>query len=690
MKRQKTSWILPLTVFFLVIMSSFTNNSVDARTSSVPIVVDGQLDLRQQDIDTNSPLKLNGEWEFYWQQLLEPNDLESPMLKNKNELIQVPISWNNTEEKKYSKYGYGTYRLKIHVDENMQGKLVTLNIRNVATAYKIWVNGELLAMNGVVGKTREEMVAKNYSKLVTFEVEEPSIELLIQVSNFHQRKAGLWDTITIGSAEQMAEQRERAVIFQLFVVSGIFIVGFYHAVLFFAHRREKAAFYLSIVCLAVVVRTLLLKDTLLIKLFPQISWGVGVTLEYLAALVALFFFLVVIKHQMPEDVPPWLLRLLNTSLAVYGIFVLFAPVRIFTNSFFIFQALTVVVVLSIYLISIVGVKRKRKGALFNVVSMTVLLIAVLNDVFYYSSKISTDEFFSIGLFVYLFMQSIQLSRQYSRYFSNVEKMSQELYVLNQTLERKVDERTEELRGVNDSLQKMEQARRGLLANVSHELNTPLTFIQGYIKAMIDGVISRDDSTYLRTIYSDTQMMARIIQDLQDLSKLESGQASFQLELVEIQSFLKSLYEKEKLFIQEKGLQFYYKEEASVPMMCLLDAVRIKQVYMNLIINAKKFTSSGGMIGVEVEYLEKFVKISVHDSGRGIAEEDLPFIFDRFYKTDQTTHEEIRGAGLGLAIVKEIIEAHGGTIHVTSEKGKGSVFSFILPIQLLDEMGPDDE
>lgn len=212
--------------------------------------------------------------------------------------------------------------------------------------------------------------------------------------------------------------------------------------------------------------------------------------------------------------------------------------------------------------------------------------------------------------------------------------------------------------------------------------------------MIDGVISRDDSSYLRSIYSDTQMMARIIEDLQDLSKLESGHVAFQLERMEIQPFLRSLYERKKVLMEEEGIQFHYKEEVSMPMTCLLDAVRIKQVYMNLVMNAQKFTPAGGVIAIDVTYpnasAHRFVKVSVQDSGRGIAQEDLPFIFDRFYKVYQNSQGEVRGAGLGLAIAKEIIEAHGGTILVASKKGKGSVFTFTLPIQLPDEKGDKHE
>src|SRR5699024_4336311 len=155
--------------------------------------------------------------------------------------------------------------------------------------------------------------------------------------------------------------------------------------------------------------------------------------------------------------------------------------RVFTNSFTVYQTFFFITMLLIVITSFIGVIRKAEGSYLSFFAMLVLFAAVLNDIFYYSNRISTNEFVSVVLLFYLFIQSVHLARRTSRSFDNVERLSTELKEMNVSLEKKVEKRTGELRKANSSLQKMEQARRKLLASVSHELNTPLTFIQGYIK-----------------------------------------------------------------------------------------------------------------------------------------------------------------------------------------------------------------
>lgn len=685
--------LLLLCVFIVIISITFlTQYSTEVEASS--LIVNGQLDLSNKELSEEGPFKLNGDWNFYWQKLLEPTDFKQSVPLHST-LINVPSSWSNQliDDIALPRDGYGTYRLTLRLNEAEQGKLVSLNMHSIATAYRLWVNDELLASNGVVGDSRDKMIPKEYAKIVTFEVNQPEIEILLQVSNFHQRKSGLWGSITFGTLEQITEHRERGIAIQLFVVGCIFIIGFYHLVLFLILRIEYSALFLAFACFGVVVRTLLLKDTLLISMFPQINWEVAVTLEYLGALIALLFFLLFVKQEMAKDISNKLTNFLVSVVIVYSLFVIFTLARIFTNTFLFFQLLASLIMLIIVIVSVISALRKREGAYLNVVAMLVLFIAVLNDVFYYSQMISTDEFVSLGLLFYLFTQSVHLSKRFAHSFTNVEKLSKELQGLNHSLEQKVVKRTEELQEANKSLQKIESARRRLLASVSHELNTPLTFIQGYIKAMIDGVISKDDSTYLRAVYSDTQMMAHSIQDLQELSKLESGQVSFRFESLDMQAFVLQLYEEQKQVVQERGFHFHYKEtvfnaRSDDKVFCKIDPIRIKQVYINLLTNAQKFTPAGGVISVEVEIPSlsnsKEVKVSIRDTGQGISEKDLPFIFSHFYKVNRTTNEEQRGVGLGLAIAKEIIEFHEGSVGVKSEQGKGSAFFFTIPIQVIKE------
>src|SRR5690625_5675589 len=146
--------------------------------------------------------------------------------------------------------------------------------------------------------------------------------------------------------------------------------------------------------------------------------------------------------------------------------------------------------------------------MYNVITLLVLTFVLLIYLLHYSNLIHTNELISVCLLFYLFIQSVHLARKFSRSFDKIERLSGELQELNYSLEKKVVHRTTALQMVNQDLQKMEQSRKRLFASISHELNTPLTFIQGYIKAMMDGVVSKNDSSYLRMVYKYTKMMTQ--------------------------------------------------------------------------------------------------------------------------------------------------------------------------------------
>lgn len=647
----------------------------------------GNLDVRGEKLADIGPIPLEGKWEFYWQQFLIPKSLDLKTISP--DFVNVPDTWSHyeLEAETIEKYGYATYRLNILTDEDEVGQSVALYIPGVATAYDLWINGKHRTSVGLVGDTREKMVPKYEPQIIPFELEHSELDVVIHVSNFHQRKSGLWDTITFGTADQIMNQRGNNIFIQAFIIGSIFIIGFYHLMIFVYRNKDLSSLFLALTCFAVTLRTLILKETFFVRLFPFINWEIMVSLEYLSNVIGILFFLLFIKREISNQKFHRLSIVYAIILIIYSLFILITPARMYTNTYVFFQTIILLIMGSLVVVIIYGVKQKKEGAFLQLIAITVLALSVTNDLFYYVNLLSTDELVSVGLLFYLFMQSIHLARKYSQSYHQTEKLSHELHQLNVSLESKVATRTKELKVALRNGQKIENSRRRLLASVSHELNTPLTFIQGYIKAMLDGVVSRDDSSYLRAVYRDTQIMIHMIDDLQELSKLESGQMYFQFKEVNIQPFIQEIFEEQKSIFHEKDLQFIYEEYVQPAhnhtFICSIDPIRIKQVISNLIINAQKFTPDGGMIKLEIELPAQGngdeIKISVIDTGIGINQEDLPYVFERFYKIRQGD-EVKRGAGLGLAICKEIVEYHGGIIGVISPKNRGSSFYFTLPIK----------
>lgn len=273
------------------------------------------------------------------------------------------------------------------------------------------------------------------------------------------------------------------------------------------------------------------------------------------------------------------------------------------------------------------------------------------------------------------------------------RLSQELIYMNRLLEGKVKERTQALEDANIDLAKvnvdlvsMDQSRRHLLANISHELGTPVTLIQGYVQAVQEGLIEADQPRYLEMVYNKVKILDRLIQDLFDLAKLEAGQISLNIIDISLGKWFEQIIEKSELDSKQGGRLFDYQQITYKPLdhvIVSIDLERMDQVFSNLIWNAIKHTSpeEGKItISAKVQKSDRRVVIQVQDNGQGIEEHHLPYIFDRFFKvTASTKSDESSGTGLGLAITKEIIQSHKGTVWAESSLNQGSTFYISLPI-----------
>ncbi|MFZ1043937.1 MAG: HAMP domain-containing sensor histidine kinase [Anaerolineales bacterium] len=248
---------------------------------------------------------------------------------------------------------------------------------------------------------------------------------------------------------------------------------------------------------------------------------------------------------------------------------------------------------------------------------------------------------------------------------------------------RVDERGPQVvrslaRGFNSMasrLQVNDQQRRAMLADVSHELRTPLTIIQGNVEAILDGVYPADEAR-LKSILEETQILSRLVEDLRTLALAESGALQLKLESTDVAALVR---ETASAF-QAQADAADVKMELSLsdkPLSLEIDPERIRQVLTNLISNALRYSPRGSSIKIDVTEStvspERRVLVSVEDSGPGIASEDLPHVFDRFYKS-----RDSRGMGLGLSIARYIIEAHGGEIKAESAEGRGTKIWFSLP------------
>lgn len=226
---------------------------------------------------------------------------------------------------------------------------------------------------------------------------------------------------------------------------------------------------------------------------------------------------------------------------------------------------------------------------------------------------------------------------------------------------------------------LEKLRKDFIANVSHELRTPIAMLQGYSEAIIDDIASTEEEKkeIAKVIYDESLRMGRLVNDLLDLARMEAGHLSLNLEKVEINSYIERIIKKFQGLSKDKNISLTYAIQDD-DKSAVFDPDRIEQVLTNLIDNAIRHTSELGNVNVKVVSSVTGLKIDISDTGSGIPDEDLPFVFERFYKADKARTRGRSGTGLGLAIAKNIIDAHRGQITVISTVNVGTTFTVIIP------------
>ena len=226
----------------------------------------------------------------------------------------------------------------------------------------------------------------------------------------------------------------------------------------------------------------------------------------------------------------------------------------------------------------------------------------------------------------------------------------------------------------------EQQNKELISNISHDLKTPITAIKGYVEGLMDGVADTPEkqNKYLQTVYSKAIDMDHLINELSFYSKIDTNKIPYTFSRINVVGYFEDCAEELSRELEEEQIGFSYQNYVDDSVQMIADAEQIKRVINNIVGNSKKYSDKAEtQIRMTVKDVGDFVQIEIEDNGKGIAAKDLPYIFDRFYRTDASRNSSRGGSGIGLSIVKKIMEDHGGKIWVTSKEGIGTVMYLVI-------------
>ena len=227
---------------------------------------------------------------------------------------------------------------------------------------------------------------------------------------------------------------------------------------------------------------------------------------------------------------------------------------------------------------------------------------------------------------------------------------------------------------------IEKENRELISNMSHDLKTPITAVKGYVEGIMDGVADTPEKMdrYVRTIYNKTNEMDHLINELTFYSKIDTNRIPYTFNKLNVEDYFEDCSEEVGLELETRGIELVYANYVEKDVMVIADGEQIRRVIHNIISNAIKYMDKPkGIIQIRIKDVGDFIQIEIEDNGKGIGPKDLPYIFDRFYRTDVSRNSSKGGSGIGLSIVKKILEDHGGKVWATSRLGIGTIMYFVL-------------
>ncbi|WP_240413992.1 sensor histidine kinase [Paenibacillus periandrae] len=661
--------ILVVIMFVWVIMLTGCSNE-----KLIPRVNKGVADFSELSLSgANRSYMLYGDWQFAPERLVDPGQ---SWPEANTGYLEVPASWEFNPYiggKEWDRQ-FGTYRLQIRLHPDDVGQTIGLNMKQISSAYRLWINGRLLKELGTVGTTASTTVPYEAPEYVYFVPESSSLQMDIQVSNFAQRKGGIWSEIYIGSQRAIQADSLPPLVRDLMSAGALLMMGLFYLVFASLYISERSTLFLGLLSISLGLRTFLFGEVLVISFFPDLLWEWQAKLEYWIEIAAVLALNQYLSSIFPELFSRYVLKFLYIIFGMFAVFVLLTPPIVFTQWLTVFTVMiTCTLLYASCIVYARAVKQRRLGARSGAIAGIIAFFAVLSDSFYYLCIPFTSEgLINTGFFIYLLTQMAVTVRRYIHLKQESVALTLRLAESNEQLEQKVMQRSRQLT-------ESHRSNSRLLHNIAHDLNAPIALIRQQ-STLLQAHVQQDGLHHLELIGQQSEWAVRLAQNLNDLARLQENEMNFQPALMSSEDLLRFLYKRTEPIIRGGGFMWSHKAlddlfEADA-LMVKVDLFLMERVFDNIASNMLKYALPAGHVSLSYENKEAWLEIIFKNEVAALTDETLDRMFDRFYQQVP----EVGGRGIGLAVCSEIVRLHGGRIHVV-QPDKGTI-QFVISLPLM--------
>lgn len=641
-----------------------------------PQIRHGIMDLSDWRYEQNGRIRLDGEWEFYWNRLLTPADFQASDAEKLSNRIYMPVpsTWNSTDfhGSPLPAYGSATYRAVL---KNVpEAGIFAIKKTNIRFSSVIFVNGQRLLEDGTTALKLSDYEPGNVPQFELFASGQGEIEIIIQVSNYDYINGGIPLSIYFGEQSAMVEHEEKTLMreFSILAILGtlalIYLICFVAAIIF--HKPDYSLLAFSCICSLFAIYHGLIGERSLLLFLPDLPFQVLYRLKDISSISCLIVLAIIFYQLHKSIISLKLTKVITAVLGSFLVLIVILPIRTYTSI-----QVVVVLVYEIMLIwmlvrvAALYVRSEAKDQLKSLLWFVAIFTINLYSLDIILQALSWKETLWLSQFYIVFYNLIMIGVIVLRFFEAYHTINE----------------------MKNQLVQLDKIKDDFLSDTSHELKTPLNAIVSITDTLLkgaEGPMNEGQARNLAIVMGSGRRLTLLVNELLDYSKLKHGDIVLYRSSIDLAAAVDSVIRIHSFLLAGKNIALVNTVEVTMQPV-YADGNRLQQILHNLIGNAIKFTNQGFVeIGAKVSRNQ--VKVTVRDSGIGVAEYMQSRIFQAFEQASDSVDSPEAGTGLGLSITKKLVELHGGTIGVESTPGHGAVFSFTLPLAVTRMIGSQSE
>lgn len=666
-----------------------------ARSEVQPFAVKGVIDLRHVADKDNFIVRLNGEWEFYWQKMLRPNDFKNQVPVSPDLFGFVPSYWTEYRngEAAITPTGYATYRLTVLLPPDLREPLA-FDMPVFDSSYDIYINGNYMGGNGLPGRSEEETKPGYLRNFFRTDPSSDTLSIIINVANFHHRRGGFWLPMKIGTFSEVQKRVAAAWAREWAIVTLLLGFSLFFLFFFIIYPKDRLMGWFSLGTTGLALRPLFTSNFLILNLM-NFDWEWIIRCEYLLLYIIICGWYWFASYLYPSRFFRIVTRTVTAVFSLSALLTLFLPVTRFSYATFIVYPFLILLLAYCLTRSLRGIIKKNRVDYIYFLGFSILTFSTIHDIRVSLGKPVNPAGYILtyAIVLFVFIQAVLLLYNWIKSFAEKERLHDELEYLNRNLGNLVNERTQEIQArqleienqnkkialQNRQLSETIQLKNRIFSVIAHDLRSPVVNILYMLNLLKEDEYKEKYDNFANTSIQYAQQVISLLENMLVWGRGQEDKIKYSPEKRDLADIILTNLSIFKESADNKEISVNFTQVGNS--VAYFDKDLLDIIIRNLLSNAVKYTPRGGRISILLKdktLSGEGVLLKVCDNGTGIPPLKQKHLFTSTEVESTPGTENERGTGLGLKLCSELVRINNGTISVESKEGEGTCFSITLP------------